>query len=219
MNKLASLSLAALFVAVVACPSEAQNLSAGVKGGIDFANLGADAEDLFETSLKSKFGYSGGAFFAIDVHEMFRLQFEGQYVRKGASAEEEGVDIDLKLDYIEFMVPATLLIPVENSPLAPRIYAGPALGIEASCKISGEEGGVSVDVDCEEFGAETKSIDFGVFAGAGLDIAVGTSGAITLDVLYNLGLTNINDTPEAEGFDVTNRNLQVLVGYRFMFGA
>ncbi len=114
------------------------------------------------------------------------------------------------------MAAATFLLPVEESNITPRIFAGPALGLEVSCKVSGEEAGFSVEGDCEDFGAETKSIDFGVFFGAGIDIAVG-NGDITLDALYNLGLTNINDVA-GDPFDVTNRNIQVRAGYAFRVG-
>ena len=211
-----SSSLAALVVAFVASPGLAQSVSAGVKGGISIANLTGDGIE--DTS--SKLGFVGGAFLGVDLHEYFRIQFEGQYVQKGFEEEEQGVTVKFKLNYIEFMVPLTLTIPIENSPIAPRLYAGPALGIEASCKLSGEEGGISVDIDCDDLllegdAVETKSTDFSVFFGGGVDIAVG-SGAITLDVLYDLGLSSIDDSPLEE--DVKNKNLLILGGYRFFFG-
>jgi hypothetical protein len=190
-------------------------MRAGVKAGVDFANLGGDAEQLFETSLSNKTGFAAGAFFGFDLHRMFRLQLEGQYVQKGAKTTEEGVDIKFKVDYIEFMVPLTLLIPTEGS-VTPRLYAGPAIGFEMSCKVSGEEGGATVDFDCSELDVETKSTDFGVFFGGGVDFAVGP-GALTLDVLYNLGLADLNDV---SGVDETvkNQNIQIMAGYAFMLG-
>ncbi len=210
-----SSSLAALVVAFVASPGLAQNVSAGVKGGISIANLTGDG--IQDTS--SKLGFVGGAFLGVDLHEYFRIQFEGQYVQKGAEDEEGGVTVKINLNYIEFMVPFTLTIPT-NGAFAPRLYAGPALGIEASCTLSAEEGGVEVDVDCDDPAAdvgERKSTDFSVFFGGGVDIAVG-SGAISLDVLYDLGLTNLDDSG-LEGSDVKNKNLLVLAGYRFFFGS
>ncbi|UCC47275.1 MAG: PorT family protein [Gemmatimonadota bacterium] len=220
MKKSSSILVAALLVAFPASPGLAQNLSAGVKGGIDFANLGGDVED-----TDSKFGLSAGASFGLQLHEYFRLQFEGQYVRKGMSIDEPDADIDFNLSYIEFMVPATLTIPIENSAFTPRFYAGPALAIETSCGISAEEDGLSLDIDCDELyeasggylpDFETKTLDFGMFFGGGVDVALG-SGAITVDFLYNLGLTNINDIP-GDPDDVKNRNIQILAGYKFFFG-
>ena len=208
--------LVALAMFALVGTAQAQ-LSAGVKAGVDLANLGGDAEELLEVNLSSKLGFSAGAFLGVDLHEYFRLQFEVQYVQKGAKAEEGGVDIKFNLDYVEFMVPLTLLIPVEGA-VAPRIYAGPALGLEVSCKFSGDEGGVSIDIDCADAGVDTKSIDYGVFFGAGVDFAIG-SGAIMLDVLYNLGLSNINDTAGTTDMTAKNTNIQFLAGYRFFFGS
>ncbi|MEE8519819.1 MAG: outer membrane beta-barrel protein, partial [Gemmatimonadota bacterium] len=156
-----------------------------------------------------------------DLHEYFRIQFEGQYVQKGAEFTDEAVlDVtaEISLDYIEFMVPFTLTIPT-NSAIAPRLYAGPALGIEVSCNLSVEGGGLDESADCDEDAdaSARKSTDFSVFFGGGVDIAVG-SGAITLDVLYDLGLSSIDDTP-GEDIDVKNKALLVLAGYRFFFGS
>ena len=210
---LLSSSLAVLLVAFVASPGLAQKLSAGVRGGISIADLTGDGVD----STSTKLGFVGGAFLGVDLHEYFRIQFEGQYVQKGSETSDEDATLKINLNYIEFMVPFTLTIPT-NSAIAPRLYAGPALGIEVSCNLSAE-GFESIDCDAPlaDLG-ERKSTDFSVFFGGGVDFAVG-SGAITLDVLYDLGLTNLNDTPGEEDFDVKNKNLLILAGYRFFFGS
>jgi hypothetical protein len=165
-----------------------------------------------------KTGFSFGGFFGADLHRLFRLQGELQYVQKGAKAEEVGVTGKFKLAYLELLVPATLLIPVEGV-VVPRLYAGPAVAFELSCKVSASVGETSVEVDCsdESVEAPTKSVDFGVFFGGGLYIKAGP-GAITLDVLYNLGLTDINDFP-GDPATVKNRTLQILAGYGFRFGS
>ncbi len=213
----------ALILMFAAVPSFAQNMSAGVKAGVDFSNFGGDVE-----GTDSKTGFSAGAFFGLDLHEYFRLQFEGQYVQKGMKESEDNIELKWKLDYIEFMIPATLTIPIQNSVITPRFYAGPAIALEMSCKLSGEVDGQSETVNCDEVSEasggqlpdiKTKSLDIGVFFGGGVDIGVG-NGAVTFDVLYNLGLSNINDIPGTEGsLDIKNKNIQILVGYRFRFGA
>jgi hypothetical protein len=163
-----------------------------------------------------KTGFSFGGFFGMDLHRYFRLQLDGQFVQKGAKFSEGGEEVKAKVSYFEFLLPLTLTIPTEGT-VTPRLYAGPALGFESSCKLSGEEGGVSVDVDCSTAGVQSKSTDFGIFFGGGLDLAAGP-GEIMFDVLYNLGLSNVNDTPGATQYELKNRNIQVLVGYAFLFG-
>lgn len=220
MNKLGPVFTAILLSAALASPGYAQNLTAGVKAGIDFADLGGDFEDLIETSTDLKTGFSIGGFLGFDLHRMFRLQGELQYVQKGAKASEGGSELKFKVDYIEVLVPLTLMIPVEGA-VAPRFYVGPSLAFEMSCKVKGEADNQDFDYDCdsEEVGAPTNSTDFGILFGGGIDIAVG-SGAVTFDVLYNLGLGDIAKEDEIDPVvEVTNRNIQILVGYGFRFGS
>jgi len=216
MKKLWTAVATTFLAATLASPGLAQNLGAGVKAGISLADLGGDFEDIIETSTDLRTGFSVGAFLGADLHRLFRLQGELQYVQKGAEAEVDGVSGKFELAYIELLVPATLLIPVEGASVVPRVYAGPAIAFELDCKVTAEEGGISLDVDCEDADAPTKSVDFGIFAGAGLDIMVGP-GMITLDVLYNLGITDINDFPD-DPLSVKNRTIQILAGYGFRFG-
>ncbi|UCC83341.1 MAG: PorT family protein [Gemmatimonadota bacterium] len=221
MKRSSSLLLVALLVALVTTPGLAQNLSAGPTVGIGFANWGGDVE-----GTDSRFGLGIGGSFGFQLHDYFRLAVDGVYVQKGISEEEDGFSIKTKLSYLEFMFPATLTIPVADSPITPRIYLGPALAIETGCKFSAEEGGAEVDVGCDEIfeisegqapDFDTKNLDIGLFFGGGVDVAVG-SGAISVDIRYNIGLTNINDVEGAEDVSIKNRNLQIVTGYRFFFG-
>jgi hypothetical protein len=198
-------AVASLLICLLAVPAQGQ-MSAGIQGGVTLADLGGDV-----TGTDMKVGFAGGAFFGYQLHEYFRLQVAGQYVQKGAK-EEDG-DGKIKVDYIEALVPLTLTIPIENSPLMPRVYAGPAVAFEMSCKITDGD-----SVDCEDVGQKTKSVDFGVFFGGGVDFMVG-NGAIMLDVLYNLGLANINDEADSDEFSVKNKNFQFMAGYRFFLGS
>jgi hypothetical protein len=207
----------ALALSIMSGPAQAQNMRAGVNAGVDFASLGGDIDDLVGVSAGTKTGFSAGAFFGVDLSTMFRLQLNGQYVQKGAKFEEGGVTATIDVPYIELLLPVTFLIPIEDSSITPRIYAGPSLAFEMSCDLKVELDGQSQTETCEdEIGNGTKSTDYGVFFGAGVDFGLG-SGALTLDVLYNLGLANINDSP-VENETVKNTNIQILVGYAFLFG-
>lgn len=223
MRKRGYVLLAPLFLTLVGSPLYAQaGLSAGTRFGVGIANFGGDVEN-----TDSKTGLAAGAFLGIDLHPNFRLEFDGQYVQKGASFSDQGLELDFKLDYLELKVPATLTLPIPASQFTPRLYAGPAIALEMSCGLSASDGTTDVDIDCDQLSEasggliedlETKSLDIGVFFGGGLDIAVFT-GAITLDVLYNLGLTDINDsTGELGAGEIKNKNLQIMAGYRIPLG-
>jgi hypothetical protein len=117
--------------------------------------------------------------------------------------------VKFKGDYIELLVPLTLTIPIENSPIAPRLYVGPAVSFLLSAKIT--NGG---EVDIKD---STEDIDYGIFFGGGADYMIG-NGALMLDVLYNIGLANIDKEADAEGLSVTNKTIQIMAGYRFFLG-
>jgi hypothetical protein len=218
MKRLVHLTtVVALALLILGGQAQAQNMRAGINAGVDFSSLGGDIDDLVGVSAGTKTGFSAGAFFGVDLSTMFRLQLNGQYVQKGAKFEEEPVTATIDVPYIEFLLPVTFLIPIENSSITPRIYAGPSLAFEMSCDLKVEFDGQSESTPCEdEIGNGTKSTDYGVFFGAGVDFGLG-SGELTLDVLYNLGLANINDST-VENETVKNTNIQILLGYAFLFG-
>jgi hypothetical protein len=206
-------SAVVLALAFAAGPALAQGLRVGAKFGIDFADLGGDVED-----TKIKTGFSAGAFFGADLGTMFRLGVDGQYVQKGAKGDDVDIDeLEIKLDYIEFMVPISVVVPTQGS-VAPRFFAGPAIAFETSCKLAATVDGIGRSIDCdqEDIGLATKSVDIGLVFGLGADVALGT-GAFVFDLLYNFGLSNIND---AAGSDesLKNKNIQLTIGYAYLFG-
>jgi hypothetical protein len=239
MRKLTVLILSVVLAAGVSTSGYAQQMSAGVKGGLSISNLGGDLEDWFGLKAASRTTLTFGAAAGIDLHEYFRLAGELYYTPGGASLECRAVDdcyidgfmlfvgdIAYKGTYLQLLVPATLMIPIEESVFRPRVYMGPRLGLQLSCKIKfdgtleGEP--VSEDFDCDDpdlvdagIGGKTKTINFGWLFGAGTDIMVG-SGAITADILYNFGLTDVNDEPS--GPEIKPGGWGFLVGYVFYFG-
>jgi hypothetical protein len=170
----------------------------------------------YTTDLKT--GFSFGGFLGVDLHEMFRLQGELQYVQKGTKATQADDEAKFHVNYIEVLVPLTLMIPVEGG-VVPRLYVGPSLAFELDCKAKGQAAGQDVDVACDELGATTNTTDYGIFFGGGIDIPAGP-GAITFDVFYNLGLGDIakEDATDPK-IKVTNRNIQILAGYGFRLGS
>ncbi len=212
----------AVALVMVTGQTYAQNMRAGVNAGVGFANLSGDIESYLEASAKAKTGFSGGAFFGVDLARMFRVQLNGQYVQKGTKFEDAAFNVEgkVKLTYIELLLPLTLLIPIEGSAITPRLYGGPSVAFEATCKIEVSFPETTDEVDCSDpdIEAPTASVDVGVFFGGGIDFAVG-AGEITLDVLYDIGLTNINTFDEPDPDVIRNTNLQILLGYAFLLGS
>ena len=205
---------AALFVgfALIAPAAASAQTTLGVKGGIGISDISVEGDDSFD----SRTAFIGGGFATIGLGETFFVQPEVLYALKGASSDFEGVEATIGLDYIEIPLLFGAEFGVDGSSVVPRVFAGPAVAFETGCKISGEDGNVSVELDCEEAGIQTKSVDFGLVFGAGLAIPLGGFELI-LDGRYDLGLTNIDDS-EFDSASAKNRAWQFMVGAGFPVG-
>lgn len=184
----------------------AQQNMVGVKGGFVAAELSGDFDDTFS----SRTGIGFGAFLQVMVAPGFSIQPEALFLAKGA--EEDTGDDEVSLDYLQ--VPVLVQYHLPTPGVSPRIFAGPSLAFELGCDI--EDDGVSES--CEADGVDTKSADFGLVFGAGVDIPAG-GVVVTLDGRYDVGVTDIND--DADGltnFETKNRSWEFFAGVGFPFG-
>ena len=223
--------LALSFVAVLgtANSASAQRLSVGTRLGVAISDFGGDFGDLAETDSRTAFTMSG--VFGWNFSRLFAFQPEIAYVLKGATDDipNDIADVTLDLRYLELQLPLVLTIPIAESGFRPRLYSGPAVALELSCEVEVDDGVFTVITDCDErfdteFGfqvafTETKALDIGWLFGGGFDLAAGP-GALTGDLRYNVGLTDINDFPGdfGEEMSIKNRALQLLLGYVLYFG-
>jgi hypothetical protein len=196
----------ALFAAAAIClPSQldAQTLI-GAKAGINLANVSVSLGSL-SASADSRTGFVGGAFAQFGLGSPLFLQPEVLYSSKGSEASDEIEDFTLSLDYLEVPILVGAAFPIENSAVKPMIFAGPSVGFLLSCDSDGS--------DCKD---EAKSVDFGLVFGGGIQFALENLNLI-LDGRYNLGLTNIDDTGEAD-ISLKNRAWQFMAGVGFPVG-
>jgi hypothetical protein len=184
--------------------AQAQSTEFGFKGGVNIATYGGDdVED-----LDSRTGIIVGGSFAFNLSPRFSIQPELLYAMKGAKDSDEFGTLTVKHDFIEIPVLARLKIPMApGSSLRPSVFAGPALGIELSCDLEGEDEGVSMSASCSDFGVDTKSTDFGLVFGGELGLDRGGM-RIGLEARYNLGLTSILDV-EGDS-DIKNRAFSIM---------
>jgi hypothetical protein len=83
-----------------------------------------------------------------------------------------------------------------------KYYVMEGLSLQAGPEIAFK---VGADDEIDE---GTKSMDFGLGAGAAYELPMG----LFFDVRYNLGLSNIS---EEDDFDIKNTGVQVGLGWRF----
>lgn len=182
----------------------AQQNMVGVKGGFMSSELSGDF-----TGLESRTGFGFGAFLQVMVAPSFSIQPEALYLSKGAS--EEGGDGEVKASYLQ--VPVLVQYHLPTPGVSPRVFAGPSIAFETGCDV--EEDGASAS--CEDVAINTKSADFGLVFGAGVDIPAG-GVIVTLDGRYDMGVTNVSDEAEASDFEVKNRAWEFFAGVGFPFG-
>lgn len=183
----------------------AQDVSGGVKGGVNFANLKFDG-DLADINLDNRIGLVAGAFVTWPVTPRFDVQPEALISLKGASFDEAGVEGDIEITYLEIPVLFRFRSPASPN-TSIQLFAGPSLAFKLNAETTGEFLGISSDQDIDD---DVEGFDFGVVIGAGLE-----AGHVTLDGRYTWGLSSINADPESQDVKVKNRVFSILAGFRF----
>jgi len=179
---LAALAIAAVAAAAVA-PLRAE-IQLGIKaGGTMTRPTGLQALDPAAT-LRSKSGFTGGVFLALNYGRVVTVQWEAVYSMKGAVYTPPGSTVTetLSADYIE--VPLLLKLRAPLSVIQPFVFAGPTVGfkLQEDLKTDGEE--------AEADGPLLKNNDYGAVFGAGLNLGPN----FMFDVRYSQGLQKVAAT-------------------------
>ena len=186
---------------LAAAPLTAQS-SFGIVGGLASSNITISGGGV-SASFSSRTGFAGGVSMTHPISKDFEFAPELLYVQKGSKVKDGSSSLGVKLAYVE--VPLLFRAKFGSSATRPFVLAGPAIGVKASCKLKGSDGGTSVSADCgSDF--KVKSADFGVMLGAGL-----AANRFSVSVRYDLGLSNIADGADA-GSSAKNRTFLFLVG-------
>jgi hypothetical protein len=196
------LVLAVLTVTVVAalCPvaAQAQAFGVGVRGGLNYSTMSLELAP--DEDIDYKTGLHAGVVLAYDIHRVFGLEVDGLYTQKGFKVQETvGTSVlegTLTPAYIEIPLLAKLRYPLGG--VAPRLLAGGSVAFEVSCKANAKVDGVTVvdGVDCDDpqiQAEERKKTEWSLLFGGGVEIAAGPA-VVFLDVLYDLGVTNLDPT-------------------------
>jgi outer membrane protein with beta-barrel domain len=180
----------------------AQEMTYGVKGGVAFATLSFDPSS--EISYDLRTGIVAGGFVAFPLGSRLAIQPEGLYTQKGAKADDFGVSVTIKIDYVEVPVLVTYRI-AGGTERSFHLFGGPSVAFKTRSSSSASFGGSTIEADNDE---DIETIDYGVVFGAGMDI-----GRFTIDGRFTLGLANINK--EDDEAKAHTRAIAVLAGVRF----
>jgi len=179
----------------------------GAKGGLSLATVSLSTDG---TSLSpdTRTTFHGAAIVGMVISPGFAVEGQMRFAGKGfePGAEGSGVAANLDMEYFEIPILATFTFPSDPSLLAARAFAGPSVGLRASCNLTspGDQTGFT---NCD--GDLSKTFDFSLTAGAGLKVGRGLGGII-LDVSYDFGLLDI--TAAGSTTSARNRSLLFSVG-------
>lgn len=191
MKKMLFITMAAIFCIVGKCLS--QHTEFGLRGGINISDLHSTAT----SSLDPRVSVFVGGLAHIHLNKYFAVQPELDYSCQGATQNADGGDITWRFNYVT--VPVLLQYMFDNGF---RLQTGPQLGLLASAKR--KSGATITDVS----GNYTTG-DFSWSFGAGYL----TSSGVGVDLRYNVGINNINNTGGAD--KLQNRVFQAGLFYQF----
>lgn len=193
---------------------------AGFKAGVVMAKATGDNIDLIadenDVDIKSLMGFAVGGFIEYSFSPSIAIQPEILYNTKGVKFEQGDVTDKVTMTYMQIPVLLKFNIPTAGN-FDPFIYAGPSVGILLSANDKLE--GTDDDYD-EDIKDSFKSTDFTAVLGLGAGIPMGTSGQLTFEFRYDMGLTNVAedmvvDTETVEG-DVKTQNMGFFIGFSFL---
>lgn len=149
----------------------------GLKGGLNLANLKVSASG-YSVSLTNRVGFHAGGFVTVPVAPNINIQPEAVFSMEGAKSDESKVN----LSYLN--VPVLFQYQSREGLFG---ETGPQLGLLLSAKSI--DAGVTEDIK-----EGCKSVAFSWAVGAGYRLANG----VGFHARYNIGLTNIADTEDAD---------------------
>lgn len=208
--RLATASVLALVFALQ--PLDAQGVGLGVEGGLNVSDLSVEDGGALG-DFDAETGVRAGAVLRYDFGPVLGFQTGASLSQKGASSDEEGMSQRIRLDYLEVPLLLQLNIPAGPAPVNPRLFAGGTVNLELACDVTDVPDSVAGETDCGESEdvLATRSTDFGFLFGGGLDFPAGP-GALTVDLRFDLGLSDINDVAGSAA-ELKNRNFQATAGY------
>ncbi len=205
MKLLAMTVVCVLALAITSDAWAAEGSYAGVRGGVNMADItGDDAE-----GLGTRNRFMGGAFYGIDWED-FGVRIDGLYVQKGAEGDFAAPDGDvhetiIRLDYLELPVLFMVGFPTGDE-FAVNLFAGPTFGFNLKAEAEIPEHGETVEMDVETF-------ELGAAIGGGFEYIL-SSMSFVADLRYAMGGSSISDE-----FDGKNSGVGVTVGVKFPLGA
>lgn len=224
MRRVVASLLPLLIAALIAAPLMGQT-TLGFRGGLSDATISSDLEAVADQEARR--GVVAGLDIAFPVGNAVELRIGGAYVQKGTvqsvDLPSEGIrgSASIEADWIQASALARIGTPRDGG-MSFGLLLGPWAASLLSCEASldvdaGELGSVSETASCDD---TTTSTDFGIAAGAGLEMAISDGLRLGVDLIYSLGLANVDDTStdDTSSGDTKTRHLALQAGFVIPLG-
>ena len=180
-------------------------LSIGIKGGLNFANLSVDQSN---GSMAGRRGFHGGAFMLFKA-ERYAIQPEVILSQQGSTLTVNNTDFESNFNYINVPVIFKYYFMKSKNGGGLNAQLGPQLGILQSARADVFDSVAFVLNKDQDVKRSYKKSDVSLCVGAGWDSPFGLS----IDLRYNVGLRRIE---EDEQSNAKNQVFQVSVGFKLM---
>jgi hypothetical protein len=202
--------LACLLTGILGTANSAKAQSwVGIQPGVAVNNVRLDHDQ----ASKDRVGLQLGAHFEHALLPFLVLRPELRYVQRGFSESDWvapsvhlGVSFGATLQYLEL----PLLVKAKPFPdwrVRPFLIAGPVAGLLLAATCSSSNG--PARTDCSN-GLSRWS--FALDMGAGVEVSIGASGFLALDLRYTLGLNDIDTAPAGS---MKHTGIAALLGYSY----
>ncbi len=165
------------------------------------------------TGSKGKLAGNVGLSLVYSAAEHFGLGLDAKYSFEGDKAEQNNVTTTFDLNYLRVPLKAIYFFNSYGNRIRPKIYAGPSFGflMGGDTKVENNGSAISVAKSKDLF----NSFDFGVTAGAGLNIRLVKSVWFNADINYLHGISDVVKNSISNDNNAHNRNVGINVGVNF----
>lgn len=186
----------AVIMAITSFQTSHAQINYGLKGGLNFANVGGD--DVEDAEMRV--GFHVGGFLDISLAGLVAVETGLYYSQKGYQYNESFMGVSFEFENVSSYLDIPVVMKVSPLPLI-HFYAGPQASIllDNTYKFNGES-----ESDTEGM----RDLDLALVIGAGVNVP----GGLRASIGYDIGLTTLDEDGD---FKAYNRVIKLTVGYRF----
>ena len=202
-------------VLAISAPAFSQDVSFGVKAGLNLASASIKMDGNKAEDIKILPGLNVGVFADFNFTDLLGLEAGLQYEQKGYKFTTKEFSEEIKDKYaIQYLtIPVNLRANIAVGDNTLYFLAGPTFGIGLSAKETVEYGDEK-ESESAKFGSgeddDIKRMNLGLLFGAGFDLASNLGFRVT----YDIGLSNLGPKGDSDN-KVTTGTIGVALTYKF----